>query len=346
MKGVEWMELESLIEKKCMQLLNQALELEASDLHMLPTREHYQLFFRKYNRLMAAGEIPLTLGEKMISHFKYQSVLDISEKRRPQSGSFEYITEQKQIACRVSTLPSSTMKESMVVRLMIQNVAKPLQDIVLQIEAAKHLEQIVQAKQGIVLFCGPTGCGKSTTMYALLQYCSKQLSKHVISLEDPVESQQQNMLQIQVNERSGVTYSAGLKAILRHSPDVIMIGEIRDQETAKIAIEAALTGHLVISTIHAKNSFGCLHRLLDLGISKDELEQTILSITTQQLVVENTEQQPLKALYEFLDAAHLQDAFDALKQQQNYQLPLQETIRYKMMCGIEDGGILPNVLTT
>lgn len=329
-----------------MQLLNEALKLEASDVHMLPTREHYQLFFRKHNRLIAAGEIPITLGEKMISHFKYQSILDISEKRRPQSGSFEYLTEQHRIACRVSTLPSSMMKESMVVRLMLQDVAKPLQEIAFNDASAERLEQLVHAKQGIVLFCGPTGCGKSTTMYALLQYCSKQLAKHVISLEDPVESEQHNMLQIQVNERSGVTYSTGLKAILRHSPDVIMIGEIRDQETAKIAIEAALTGHLVISTIHAKHSFGCLHRLLDLGITVDELEQTILAITTQQLVTRNTEEQSLVALYEMLDGDYLQQAFVALKQHQTYQLPLKETIRYQMIKGIQDGGIVPNVLTT
>ena len=132
-------------------------------------------------------------------------------------------------------------------------------------------------KRNEVLFCinvffsGATGSGKTTSLYSLIHHCTTLLHRHVISLEDPVENNQVNLLQIQVNERAGVTYATGLKAILRHSPDVIMIGEIRDKETAHIAIEAALTGHLVLSTIHAKDAVSCLYRLLDLGITLEDL---------------------------------------------------------------------------
>ena len=154
---------------------------------------------------------------------------------------------------------------------------------------------------------GATGSGKTTTLYSLVQYCRTTLSRHVISLEDPVESSQDDLLQIQVNERAGVTYATGLKAILRHSPDVIMIGEIRDRETAKIALEASLTGHLVLSTVHAKDSVNCLYRLLDLGISLEEMRQALIGIVAQTLIqVEGTEER--KAVFEILSDEALVEA--------------------------------------
>lgn len=339
------MEMESIIEKKCIQLLRKGFHFGASDIHLLPMKEHYNAYFRKYNQLISIGEIPLTTGEKMISHFKYQSALDISEKRRPQSGTFEYLENELRISCRVSTLPSSIMRESLVIRLMLQNVAKDLEEIAFSTESAKELEHMVMKKQGIVIFSGPTGCGKSTTMYSLVNYCSQQLSKHVISMEDPVENHHQNMLQIQVNEKSGITYEVGLKAILRHSPDVIMIGEIRDRETAEIAIEAALTGHLVITTIHAKNSFGTLHRLMDLGISKADLYQTVVAIVTQKLVTKNTEERELTALFEIMQDDDLRYAFKALENDESFTEPIQRSIANQILRGVQDEKIIPNILT-
>lgn len=343
------MELESIVEKKCLQLLQRALQFEATDVHLLPKKNMYQIYFRKYNRSIATGEIPMKIGDKMISHFKYQSGLDISERRRPQSGSFEYVEDSKIISCRVSTLPAVTFNESIIIRLMLQDVAKTLEEISFSNRAVKKLKNLAQSSQGILFFCGPTGCGKSTTMYSLLNYCANHLSKHVISLEDPVENNQHQMLQVQVNEKSGVTYAVGLKAILRHSPDVIMIGEIRDRETAKIAIEAALTGHLVITTIHAKDSFGCLHRLIDLGVSEVELQQTVLGIVSQALVTKKQEQQQeqrLTALFEIMEDRILEAAFESLKLQENFQMPLEETITYQMMKGVQNGNILANILTS
>lgn len=339
-------ESESIVEKKCLHLLKKALYFEASDIHFLPSKEFYQLYFRKYNRLIHTGEIPLALGEKMISHFKYQSALDISEKRRPQSGSFEYIEQGKTISCRISTLPAVNLKESIVIRLMIQNMTTVIDDLAISQDSVIRLKRLAEREQGIVIFCGPTGCGKSTSMYSLLNYCTEKLSKHVISLEDPVENNQQKMLQIQVNEQSGVTYSVGLKAILRHSPDVIMIGEIRDKETAKIAIEAALTGHLVLTTIHAKNSFGSLHRLLDLGVSKVELEQTVAGIVSQKLVSKNNEVQDLTAVFEILDEEILKEAITALKEERDYQLPIKESISHQIIEGIRRDEIVENPLST
>ncbi|WP_181294714.1 ATPase, T2SS/T4P/T4SS family, partial [Heyndrickxia sporothermodurans] len=129
-----------------------------------------------------------------------------------------------------------------------------------------------------------TGSGKSTTMYTLVEHCSNQLKRNVITLEDPVEQQNSSFLQVQVNEKAGITYSTGLKAILRHDPDIIMVGEIRDSETAKIAIRAALTGHLVLSTLHTRDAKGAIYRLLEFGVQWHEIEQTLIAVTAQRLV--------------------------------------------------------------
>ena len=151
----------------------------------------------------------------------------------------------------------------------------------------------------------------------------------MISLEDPVENSQANLLQIQVNERAGVTYATGLKAILRHSPDVIMIGEIRDKETANIAIQASLTGHLVVSTIHAKDSINCLYRLMDLGVSIDELRQTVIGIVAQMLVQTSGLHEERRAVYEILHDDHLSRAITAIQDKGNYKLPYDLTLRGK-----------------
>jgi len=187
--------------------------------------------------------------------------------------------------------------------------------------------ELVQNRQGLLFFTGATGSGKSTSLYSLIHYCSTELNRHVISLEDPVENNQANLLQIQVNERAGVTYATGLKAILRHSPDVIMIGEIRDKETAKIAIEASLTGHLVVSTIHAKDSISCLYRLMDLGVSIDELRQTIIGIVAQILFHSSALQDDRLALYEILSDIHLNQAISAILNKGDFQLPYELTLK-------------------
>ncbi|GEK33913.1 competence type IV pilus ATPase ComGA [Kurthia sibirica] len=336
----------NIIEKKCTVLLRRALSFEASDILIVPTNEEYSVYFRKYNRRIEIGKIPLILGDKMVSHFKYQSTLDIAEKRKPQSGAFQITEKNNVVSCRISTLPSIFLRESVVIRLMLQNVSSPLEKLCFNSKDATILKNLAHYSHGLIIFSGPTGCGKSTTMYSLLQHCSESLAKHVISLEDPVENNQENLLQIQVNERAGVTYAAGLKAILRHSPDVIMIGEIRDQETAKIAIEAALTGHLVMTTVHAKNSFGCLHRLLDLGVSSTELKQSVLGVATQKLVTLKNDVEDLAAVFELLMEDDLLDAFEALDSGSDYTLSEEKTIHNQIKRGIYNHEILPNALVT
>lgn len=318
---------EIVVEQKCEQLLLKAYHFGATDLLLVPSNINYRIYFRKYDKLLHAGELPNDLAERMISYYKFLAQLDISERRKPQSGSFQKAMEQQSYAFRVSTLPSVFLKESLIIRLLLQNHSYPLTSLCFFKSSAYKLMELVQNRQCLLFFTGATGSGKSTSLYSLIHYCSTELNRHVISLEDPVENNQANLLQIQVNERAGVTYATGLKAILRHSPDVIMIGEIRDKETAKIAIEASLTGHLVVSTIHAKDSISCLYRLMDLGVSIDELRQTIIGIVAQVLFHSSALQDDRRALYEILSDIHLNHAITAILNKGNFQLPYELTIK-------------------
>lgn len=317
---------ETVVEQKCEQLLLKAYNFGASDILLVPESVHYRIYFRKYDRLLQAGELPHDLAERMISFYKFLAALDISQRRKPQSGAFHKAMEQDQYAFRVSTLPSVFLKESLIIRLLLQNHTFPLTSLSYSKHAAEMLMELVKHRQGLLCFTGATGSGKSTSLYSLIHYCSSELNRHVISLEDPVENNQANLLQIQVNERAGVTYATGLKAILRHSPDIIMIGEIRDKETAKIAIEASLTGHLVVTTIHAKDSVNCLYRFIDLGVSVEELRQTVVGVVAQTLFQSPINQEERRALFEILSNAHLQMALKAIMQKTSFELPHDVTL--------------------
>lgn len=314
----------SIIEQKCLELLTQAAQLKVTDIHLLPRDNCYDLLLRKYGRFEKSDELPTELATRMISYFKFLSSLDISEKRKPQSGAFQKIICESMYAFRISTLPSSFYKESLAVRILQQNYTVPLQALCHFQESVEQLKKLARLESGLILISGATGTGKTTTLYSLLHYWTQHLSRHVISLEDPVESTQEQLLQIQVNERAGMTYSAGLKAILRHSPEVIMLGEIRDRETAKVAIEASFSGHLVISTIHAKDTVNCIYRLHDLSVTLEEMRQMLSAVVSQRLI--ETEENGYKAIFEFLTDEQLQLALGSIIQEQHFTLPFNQTI--------------------
>lgn len=312
------------IEKTCLQLLEKAIHSEATDIHFVPTIEGYDVTIRKHSYFSKIGQYPHTLGGRLISFYKFLSSLDISEQRRPQSGSFHRSFLDCNFSFRVSTIPSIQLRESVAIRIQKHDKIVPLNQLCLDPEWTQQLAEAAAYKQGLFLVTGPTGSGKTTTLYSLTSHCVSELKRHVISLEDPVENNHSHLLQIQVNERSGITYSAGLKAILRHSPDVIMIGEIRDAETAKIAVEAALTGHLVLSTIHAKDPVGCLYRLLDLGIHVEELRQTIIAISAQRLITQQSGE--TAAVFEILQESDLQLATESMVNGLRFTLPVNKNI--------------------
>ncbi|MGI2326587.1 competence type IV pilus ATPase ComGA [Planococcus sp. YIM B11945] len=338
--------MQAIIEKRCADLLKQAAESGTTDIHIKPETSCYNVSFRSFQTLRQVTKIPFDLGDRMIAYFKYLSLLDMSEKRKPQTGSFQLPIDTQAYYFRISTLPSVLTKESVVIRVIPDEVAQSIHELAAFRDSARLLEKLAEAQQGLFLLTGPTGCGKSTTLYSLLKHCAEKLSRNIITLEDPVERKNQSILQIQVNEKAGLSYATGLKAILRHDPDIIMIGEIRDADTAHIAIRAALTGHLVFSTIHARHSVGCLHRLFDLGISYEDMAQTLIAVSAQRIIPVfpdlDEPQVSYRALYEILHGDRLAEALHSAKEQKTYTLPEFLTFGGQIREGVKIGAIEPS----
>ena len=315
---------DNVIERKSFQLLEKAIRHEATDIHLVPVLDGYEVSFKKELKLERSGTLPPQLASRMISFYKFLSSLDISDRRKPQSGSFHKQVQGNNFSFRVSTMPSIQLRESVVIRLQRHDRIASLDELCIEREWADNLRKAASEQQGLILLTGPTGCGKTTTIYSLTAYCVNNLGRHVITLEDPVENKHSHLLQIQVNEQSGMSYSAGLKAILRHSPDVIMIGEIRDRETAKIAVEAALTGHLVFTTVHSKDPVGCMYRMMDFGISAEELRQTIVCISAQRLI--RSKSGKMGAVFEIIQEEKLGKVADAIIEGERVVIAVEERV--------------------
>ncbi len=335
--------MQTIIERRCVDLLHDAAKNGTTDIHIKPEPSCYTVSYRSFQNLRQVTQLPFDLGDRMIAYFKYLSLLDMSEKRKPQTGSFQLAINDLSHYFRISTLPSVLTKESIVIRIMPDDTAQSIHQLAAFRDSARLLEKLSEASQGLILFTGPTGCGKSTTLYSLLKHCAEKLNRNIITLEDPVERKNQAILQIQVNEKAGLSYATGLKAILRHDPDIIMIGEIRDVETAQIAVRAALTGHLVFSTIHARHSVGCLHRLYDLGISFEDMSQTLIAVSAQKIIPMYSEigqtEPCYRALYEILEGQRLEQALSSANDKKAYALPSHLSFDGQVKEGVRIGAI-------
>lgn len=263
-------------------LLQSAIETRASDIHFNPFPDHTDIYFRVQGKRIFKQAVLASHYQQLLTYFKFTSGMDIGEIRKPQNGTIDMEFDSK-YSLRLSTLPVNHM-ESLAIRILPQEENLTLDQLFLFPNQLKRLRQWIMNRAGIILFTGPTGSGKTTTLYALLQTILQEDSYQTITLEDPVEKDISNILQVQVNEKAGITYQAGLKAALRHDPDIIMVGEIRDRETAKFAFEASLTGHLVLSTLHAKNAAGTIHRLVELGMTTADLEQSLVAVAALELL--------------------------------------------------------------
>ena len=273
----------SSIEQLADRVITDAVRNNATDIHFLPRKNDTLIQLRIGNKILTQFHIPKSECDRLISHFKFTASMDIGEKRRPQSGSFSYNVDGNVIGLRLSTLPASN-SESLVIRLLPQQQQIPFFQLSLFPVMTRKLVALLKHAHGLVIFTGPTGSGKTTTLYSLLNETSHLLHRNVITLEDPIEKNSETVLQVQVNEKAGISYKTGLKAILRHDPDIIMVGEIRDAETAQIAVRAALTGHLVLSTLHTRDAKGAIFRLKEFGVNWLEIEQTLVAVTAQRLV--------------------------------------------------------------
>lgn len=273
----------SLIERLADKIITEAVRSHATDIHIIPRRKDTLIQLRISNKLIPKMYLPKDECDRLISHFKFTASMDIGERRRPQSGACTYKMKQGNIGLRLSTLPSS-QNESLVIRLLPPEEMVPHYHLSLFPAVSQQLMGLMKHAHGLILMTGPTGSGKTSTLYSLINETTHALSRNVITLEDPIERENDHVLQVQVNEKAGITYHTGLKAILRHDPDIIIVGEIRDAETAQIAVRAALTGHLVLSTMHTRNAKGAIYRLREFGVDWREMEQTLIAVTAQRLV--------------------------------------------------------------
>ena len=267
------------------EVLNKAIELQASDIHLEPREEFLRVRYRVDGMLQDGNPVHKTKQAALISRVKVLVNLDIAENRLPQDGR----TTLKKIDLRISTIPT-IHGEKTVIRLLDRKHAQlELEELGMEKEDLEVYRSIISKKAGIVLVTGPTGSGKTTTLYATLsQLNSKELN--IITIEDPVEYQLPGINQIQINPKAGLTFARGLRSILRQDPDIIMVGEIRDLETARVAIQAALTGHLVFSTLHTNDAPSAVTRLIEMGIEKYLVEATVLGVVAQRLIRKATPQ--------------------------------------------------------
>ena len=282
------LEAESAVDSKpAVQLVNQvinnAIKAGASDIHVEPLEKSMRVRFRIDGVLHEILQQPIKLHASVVSRIKVIGGMDIAERRIPQDGRATVRVEGKTFDIRIAMLPS-VYGEKCVMRLLERSSnTVSLKDIKFSESQFEHFNHAIHMPYGFVLVTGPTGSGKSTTLYATLSEVS-DVTKHVITLEDPVERRMAGLCQVQMNTRAGMTFAAALRSVLRADPDIVMVGEIRDGETAKIAVESALTGHMVFSTLHTNDAAGAITRLDEMGVEPFLTASSVVGVLAQRLV--------------------------------------------------------------
>src|SRR5438045_826388 len=267
------------------QVLKDAIELRASDIHLEPFEDEMRIRYR-IDGVLQDVPVPAQIKQfqpAIVSRVKILSHLNIAEKRLPQDGRIKIRIEEAEVDIRVSVIPM-LHGEAVVMRLLRQNsTLRGMGQLDLDGRELQCFRRVLQLPHGIILVTGPTGSGKTSTLYTALNEIN-DAERKIITIEDPVEYQLKGVNQIQVSEKAGLTFARGLRSILRHDPDVVLIGEIRDQETAQIAVQASLTGHLVFSTLHTNDAPGALTRLVDMGVEPYLVASSLEAVLAQRLV--------------------------------------------------------------
>ncbi|OEU65626.1 MAG: type II secretion system protein GspE [Desulfobacterales bacterium PC51MH44] len=264
-------------------IISQSVKARSSDIHIEPYQDSFKVRYRVDGILYDLLTPPKWIQPALISRIKIMAKMNIAEKRLPQDGRLDVKIGNQEIDVRVSTIPT-LFGERVVMRLLNKSGSLlRLSDIGLEPERLDLLKNLVESPNGIILITGPTGSGKTTTLYAILSFINKP-EINIITIEDPVEYQIKGISQIQVNPRIDLTFARGLRSIVRQDPDVILIGEVRDKETAKIAVQSALTGHLVFSTLHTNDSASAITRLVDIGIEPFLISSSVIAVVAQRLV--------------------------------------------------------------
>jgi len=264
-------------------ILSQSIKARASDIHIEPYQDSFKVRYRVDGILYDLLTPPKWIQASLISRIKVMAKMNIAEKRLPQDGRLEVKIGNMQIDVRVSTIPTA-FGERVVLRLLNKTSSLlKLSDLGLSPDRLATMEGLVSSPNGIILMTGPTGSGKTTTLYAILSSLNSP-DINIITIEDPIEYQINGISQIQVNPKIDLTFARGLRSIVRQDPDVVLVGEIRDHETAEIAVQSALTGHLVFSTLHTNDSAGAITRLVDIGIEPFLISSSVIAVAAQRLV--------------------------------------------------------------
>jgi type II secretory ATPase GspE/PulE/Tfp pilus assembly ATPase PilB-like protein len=278
------------IDSTLVQLVNKivldAVEQKASDIHIEanPGGKSLRVRFRKDGAMVTYLEVPAKFRTAVISRIKIMAQLDITERRKPQDGKIAFRRfGGVDVELRVATIPTSSSLEDVVMRVLIAAMPKPLDELGFEPASLEAIKRLISRPHGLFLVCGPTGSGKTTTLHSLLGFLNKPDTK-IWTAEDPIEITQAGLRQVQMNPKIGWTFAAAMRSFMRADPDVIMVGEMRDAETAKIGIEASLTGHLVLSTLHTNSAAESVVRLLDLGMDPFNFADALLGVLSQRLV--------------------------------------------------------------
>jgi type IV pilus assembly protein PilB len=264
-------------------IIYNAVKEGASDIHIEPAERCLRVRYRIDGRLYKSLEVPLNLGSAVTSRIKIMAALDISERRLPQDGRVHVMLDGRKVDLRISTFPGNRGEKTVIRVLDTRSVSLNLRDLGFAEDVLEPLQSGIRAPNGIILVTGPTGSGKSTTLYAALNEIAS-MENNICTVEDPIEYHLSLINQFQVQERVGLTFSKALRTLLRQDPDVIMVGEVRDEETARTAIQAALTGHLVLSTLHTNDSPSAITRLVNIGVEPYLISAALNVILAQRLV--------------------------------------------------------------
>ncbi|RUM58333.1 MAG: type II secretion system protein E [Persephonella sp.] len=264
-------------------ILNMAILEKTTDIHISPEKLGAHIFFRIDGIMRHYYSYPLDIHNTLVARIKILCNMDIAEKRKPQDGSFTHKLHDEEYDMRVSTVPTA-YGENVVIRILSKNASLfKLQNLGFEPDVLEKFRRLINKPRGIILITGPTGSGKTTTLYASLREIDI-LSKNVLTVEDPIEYKFPFIKQTQVNEKAGYTFAKAIRSFLRQDPDVILVGEIRDEETAQMAIRASITGHLVLSTLHTNSAVGAIPRLIDMNIKSYMVASGLLAVSGQRLV--------------------------------------------------------------
>ncbi|WP_302104447.1 GspE/PulE family protein [Polycladomyces zharkentensis] len=278
---MRWWEMD--IPASIAKLLERAIDMRASDIHVEPQKDGLRIRFRIDGFLTVIDRIPSEWMWRYVSRLKVMGHLDIGEKRLPQDGAMTIRHRGEKVDVRISTMPT-VHGEKVVLRLLRDRPdGWRLAELGMDEPELSRVTRLIDRPHGLIVVTGPTGAGKTTTLYAMLRELNRP-ETNIVTLEDPVEFQMEGVNQIQIHPKAGFTFAAGLRAVLRQDPNVIMVGEIRDRETADIAVRAAMTGHLVLSTLHTPDALGSITRLLDMGVEPYRVAATLIGAVAQRLV--------------------------------------------------------------